>query len=78
MTDKQDRQGAPAGPDAPQAPGTAATTAAVRPADGVTEGGDPVCWLEQVCDECGAMREDRTATACRRCGTPFPTPGGGA
>ncbi|MBY8881231.1 hypothetical protein [Actinacidiphila acidipaludis] len=46
--------------------------------DGVTEGGDPVCWLEQVCDECGAMREDRSAAACARCGTPFPCPGGAA
>lgn len=40
----------------------------------VTEGGDPACWLERVCDECGAMREDPSATACARCGTPFPTP----
>ncbi|MCL2730744.1 MAG: hypothetical protein FWE15_12070 [Actinomycetia bacterium] len=41
---------------------------------GVTEGGDPVCWLEQVCDACGAMREDPAAAACARCGTPFPGP----
>lgn len=39
-----------------------------------TEGGDPVCWLERVCDECGAMREDMAAPACARCGTPFPAP----
>ncbi|MET9222942.1 MULTISPECIES: hypothetical protein [unclassified Streptomyces] len=38
-----------------------------------TEGGDPVCWLNRVCDECGAFREDMTARACARCGTPFPT-----
>lgn len=43
-----------------------------------TEGGDPVCWLDRVCDECGAMREDMTASCCARCGTPFPgLPGGG-
>ena len=47
-----------------------------RHGDGVTEGGDPVCWLEQVCDECGAMREDPSAAACARCGTPFPGPEG--
>lgn len=40
-----------------------------------TEGGDPVCWLERVCDECGAMREDMSSPVCVRCGTPFPTPG---
>ncbi|SFE10424.1 hypothetical protein SAMN05216251_101522 [Actinacidiphila alni] len=38
-----------------------------------TEGGDPVCWLNRVCDECGAFREDMTAAACARCGTPFTT-----
>lgn len=43
-------------------------------ADGLTEGGDPVCWLDRVCDECGAMREDPSAAVCARCGTPFPTP----
>lgn len=37
-----------------------------------TEGGDPVCWLDRVCDECGAMREDMAAARCARCGTPFP------
>ncbi|CAG7656138.1 hypothetical protein [Actinacidiphila bryophytorum] len=36
-----------------------------------TEGGDPVCWLDRVCDECGAMREDMRAARCARCGTPF-------
>ena len=50
--------------------------AARRHVDGVSEGGDPVCWLEQVCDACGAMRENPSATACARCGTPFPGPEG--
>jgi hypothetical protein len=40
-----------------------------------TEGGDPACWLNRVCDECGAFREDMSAGACARCGTPFPAPG---
>ncbi|MGW5350772.1 hypothetical protein ACWERV_09660 [Streptomyces sp. NPDC004031] len=39
-----------------------------------TEGGDPVCWLERVCDECGALREDMKAPRCARCGTAFPGP----
>ena len=47
-----------------------------RHGHGVTEGGDPVCWLDQVCDECGAMRENPSALACARCGAPFPGPGG--
>lgn len=37
-----------------------------------TEGGDPVCWLDRVCEECGAMREDMKAARCARCGRPFP------
>ncbi|MFG1806720.1 hypothetical protein [Streptomyces sp. NPDC049040] len=41
-----------------------------------TEGGDPVCWLDRVCDACGAMREDMRAVHCARCGAPFPGPAG--
>lgn len=37
----------------------------------LTEGGDPVCWLDRVCDACGAMREDMRAARCARCGAPF-------
>lgn len=37
-----------------------------------TEGGDPVCWLNRVCDTCGAFREDTAAPFCARCGAPFP------
>jgi type 1 glutamine amidotransferase len=36
-----------------------------------TEGGDPVCWLDRVCDACGAFREDLRSPVCARCGTPF-------
>jgi predicted amidophosphoribosyltransferase len=39
-----------------------------------TWGGDPACWLERVCEECGAFREDVAAPVCARCGTPFPGP----
>jgi hypothetical protein len=34
----------------------------------MTEGGDPVCWLSRVCDECGAMRERPAPAPCDRCG----------
>ncbi|WP_281245331.1 hypothetical protein [Paramicrobacterium humi] len=34
------------------------------------EGGDPACWLDRVCAECGAFLEDGM-TACWRCGTPL-------
>jgi hypothetical protein len=46
------------------------------PAHEFTEGGDPVCWLDRVCDECGAMREDPRAAVCARCGAPVPGPDG--
>ncbi|BBB01604.1 hypothetical protein RVR_9099 [Actinacidiphila reveromycinica] len=39
--------------------------------DRYDEGGDPVCWLDRVCEECGAFRET-SAPDCARCGTPFP------
>lgn len=34
--------------------------------DEFTEGGDPVCYLSQVCAECGAFVE---GDVCPRCGT---------
>lgn len=34
--------------------------------DEFTEGGDPVCWVSQVCAECGAFVE---GDVCARCGT---------
>ena len=34
------------------------------------EPGDPVCWLAQLCPECGAMPGD--GPACWRCGTAIP------
>ena len=34
------------------------------------EAGDPVCWLDRLCTECGAMPSGDDATApCWRCGT---------
>lgn len=32
------------------------------------EGGDPACWLERVCPQCGAMIEGPDGTACWNCG----------
>jgi len=36
------------------------------------EGGDPVCWLDRVCEECGAFLEGEESPeglVCWRCGT---------
>lgn len=38
-----------------------------RPTD---EGGDPACWLNQVCPDCGHLTEN--ATHCPVCGTALP------
>ncbi|MFD6858317.1 hypothetical protein ACFWB0_15745 [Rhodococcus sp. NPDC060086] len=35
--------------------------------DGTDLGGDPVCWLDRVCPECGLFLDDRDAP-CPRCG----------
>lgn len=35
---------------------------------GVTAKGDPVCWLERVCPECGALVEADLPALCWRCG----------
>jgi hypothetical protein len=45
---------------------------------GRTAGGDPVCWLDRVCPECGAFRERPSTPDCARCGTPFPSDAPGA
>ena len=34
-------------------------------------GGDPVCWLSQVCPECGRMPEGEPRDRCERCGAPL-------
>lgn len=31
-------------------------------------GGDPPCYLPDVCEECGLLIEDRLADSCPRCG----------
>ena len=35
-------------------------------------GGDPVCWLERVCDSCGALADGPPEAVCARCGTERP------
>lgn len=32
------------------------------------EGGEPACWLNQVCEECGRVREDPSRSDCEHCG----------
>lgn len=36
-------------------------------------GGDPVCWIDRVCPECGRFQDDRDAPACQDCGAPRDT-----
>jgi rubrerythrin len=36
-------------------------------------GGEAVCWLGRVCDECGALADDRPPTSCPRCGASITT-----
>ena len=38
----------------------------------VEEGGDPACWLGQVCPECGRFTERQLPTTCPHCGTEIP------
>jgi hypothetical protein len=34
------------------------------------EGGDSVCWLERVCDACGALADGLPEPVCARCDSP--------
>ncbi|AUA08976.1 hypothetical protein HUF15_43995 [Streptomyces samsunensis] len=34
------------------------------------EGGDPACWLDRVCADCGAIQDTAGFTHCARCGAP--------
>ncbi|MFW6693011.1 hypothetical protein [Streptomyces sp. MAR4 CNX-425] len=36
------------------------------------EGGEPACWLERVCPECGRLADTAPPVRCARCGTPLP------
>lgn len=58
------------GPKRPQAPPAAPPAFAgahtSRPATEYT--GDPACWLDRVCSQCGALAEDAVITSCARCG----------
>lgn len=36
------------------------------------EQGDPACWLDAVCPECGRIRERETTGPCEHCGEPVP------
>jgi len=31
-------------------------------------GGDPVCWLNRVCENCGRFVDDEFAEVCEHCG----------
>lgn len=54
----------------PQAPLHVTDVPAARlPA--VSEGGDPACWLDRVCPECGRIA-DAPAPTCPACGSAYP------
>jgi hypothetical protein len=36
------------------------------------EPGDPVCWLHELCPECGAMPTGEAPERCWRCGAALP------
>lgn len=36
--------------------------------DTANSGGDPACWLANVCPECGAFNESPANTPCWNCG----------
>jgi predicted amidophosphoribosyltransferase len=40
----------------------------VEPVEPRDEGGDDVCWLGQLCPECGAMPSADSPARCWRCG----------
>lgn len=38
------------------------------------EGGESVCWLSRVCQECGRLADVEPPTTCTRCGAELPDP----
>lgn len=44
-----------------------------EPEEGPRAGGDAVCWLERVCDRCGALDDGPPTAVCERCGAPRGT-----
>lgn len=41
---------------------------ALAPAE--PEGGEPACWLDRVCADCGAIQDTAPFVRCARCGAP--------
>lgn len=39
------------------------------------EGGEPVCWLDRVCPDCGRLADVAPPTVCARCGAKLPGDG---
>ncbi|MFJ5118360.1 hypothetical protein [Kitasatospora sp. NPDC088548] len=37
------------------------------------EGGEPACWPDRVCEECGRLRERPGPGRCEQCGAEPPT-----
>ncbi|NEE02970.1 hypothetical protein [Phytoactinopolyspora halotolerans] len=37
-------------------------------------GGESVCWLPQVCEDCGRLADDEPPTVCAACGASIDVP----
>ncbi|WP_344415033.1 hypothetical protein [Amycolatopsis minnesotensis] len=44
----------------------------MEPGEEAPQGGDPVCWLDRVCPECGRFAEGNSPR-CERCGAELPS-----
>jgi hypothetical protein len=42
--------------------------------DPADQGGDPVCWLHELCPVCGAVPSPEVPDRCWRCGAPRDGP----
>ncbi|WP_413803294.1 hypothetical protein [Streptomyces iranensis] len=58
----------PGDPDPDPHPDPDPEMADLAPAE--PEGGDPACWLERVCADCGAIQDTAHFARCARCGAP--------
>ncbi|MFE1930434.1 hypothetical protein ACFW95_08635 [Streptomyces sp. NPDC059474] len=43
---------------------------APAPVPAEPEGGEPACWLDRVCADCGAIQDAAPFARCARCGAP--------
>ncbi|HEX5497196.1 MAG TPA: hypothetical protein VFX70_21745 [Mycobacteriales bacterium] len=68
QTGPADADGAPDVDAAVAGAGSPVRLGAKRPEE---LGGDPACWLAQVCPDCGRITEGRDPSRCEACGRPL-------